>query len=141
MDAVAEHHRSTGEKFISVEDYERWAVADLSFHLAIVKACGNGRALSVLANQHVLSQSWSAFMGPQGLDNLLRTQQEHTAIFQAIQSRDPELACRLLREHINEAMLLALAAFDRRDSASSMNQESVPEDIEEIMRRLEARQA
>jgi len=141
MDAVAEHHRSTGEKFTSVEDLERWALADLSFHLAVVKACGNGRALSVLANQHLLSQSWSTTLEPQDLGILLQTQQEHTAIFQAIQSRDPELACRLLREHIDEAMRLALVAFDRRDSASLMDQETVPEAIEEIMHRLEARQA
>lgn len=141
MDAVAEHHRSTGEQFVSVEDCERWTVADLSFHMAVVKACGNVRALSVLANQHLLSRCWSSVLESMNLDSLLQTQQEHRAIFQAIQSRDPVLACRLLREHIHEGMQRALAAFDRRDSASSTDQESVPEDIEEIMRRLEARQA
>ncbi len=84
-------------------DPQKFAEADVAFHLIIAKASANDLIfdlLSLIRNQiqHALLK-----LGPWPRTPL-DAHNEHLGIMAAIRRRDPELARRLMREHIGEGL-------------------------------------
>ena len=81
------------------EDPEAFSAADIDFHLAIAKACGNRIFATVLISlQARCIQYAQANRGNQA--NHLRTVDAHQNIVDAIASGDPELAAAAMHAHL-----------------------------------------
>lgn len=98
-----------GEMRAAASDTERYLSADVTFHMAIATAARNEilfYALEML--QHVV-RAWirrilrRANGEPVSLD-------EHTAVYEALAARDPELARKVMKKHIGAASQRLLAA-------------------------------
>ena len=74
--------------------------ADINFHRTLVEAAGNRLLASLidsLASQSIRARVWGFVKGE---DVVEHTKQEHRAIFEGIQSHDPELASAAAAAHI-----------------------------------------
>jgi DNA-binding GntR family transcriptional regulator len=117
--AVAAHHVLERAPFISGDDpdhpTDEWTAAHAAFHLALVDGCTNRRLLNVartLREEAELYRQWSVSFGQEPERDLAG---EHHALLEAAVGREPELAARLMRDHINHtAQLLISVAVDER---------------------------
>ena len=112
MRAVAKAFRRSGREYIDRELYYRWNYADANFHLAIMRACGNWRAAKVMADQHLLSQTWGASHQRHDLAMLARLYREHARILRSIRRGDAREAREWMRKHIRSGRDATLADFD-----------------------------
>lgn len=79
---------------------QRFIAADMSFHFTLVRATANRRILKAVAETRVLLNVFSIRRKGHGLALLGDIHRYHNEIFEAVCSHQPELAMRLLREHI-----------------------------------------
>lgn len=112
MRAVARLFRDSGKESIDRDLYYRWNYADARFHLAIMRACGNWRAAKVLADQHLLSQTWGASHQRHDLQMLARLYREHARIMRSIRRGEVHEARELMRAHIRFGRESTLSHFD-----------------------------
>ncbi|NIH87497.1 GntR family transcriptional regulator [Amycolatopsis granulosa] len=82
---------------------EEWAVAHAAFHHALLSGCRNRRLLNVAARFRDAAELYRRWSLPPARDTARDPDEEHRAILKAAVDRDEELACRLLREHIEKA--------------------------------------
>jgi DNA-binding GntR family transcriptional regulator len=140
MLATIEQHCTTNNKFMANKEQERWIAADLSFHMAVVKACGNLRALKNLSDQHLLSRVWAGNYGLQDTNDAHASYLDHLKIYEAIAARDSVLSRGLLRKHIEDSLISALEGFDRREATMAyVSMDPSSDELEASLRRLEER--
>ncbi|HOB12231.1 MAG TPA: GntR family transcriptional regulator [Syntrophomonadaceae bacterium] len=101
---LEEMERLVAEKAESIanQDMERLVKVDTLFHEAIYKASRNQRLTSMISNLREQIQRYRttslAYPG-----RMQRSLEEHRSIVEAIQSRDPQIAQQVAREHIENA--------------------------------------
>lgn len=87
---------------IANQNMERLVQVDTMFHEAIYKASRNERLTSIISNLREQIQRYRttslAYPG-----RMQRSLEEHRGIVEAIQSRDPQIAQQVAREHIENA--------------------------------------
>lgn len=81
------------------ESYLRFIVADTAFHVGIAQLTGNALLVRSVANMRCQMERIMYAAMDIGYPGE-RTAREHKALLEAIRSRDPQLARRLMIEHI-----------------------------------------
>jgi GntR family transcriptional repressor for pyruvate dehydrogenase complex len=95
----------------NLSDLRAYVEADLHFHLEIATAAGNGVLLQLLQSIRALLRVW--------VDRALNDEdqarivlKEHTAVFEAIRSRDGDRAAAVMAEHMETAGKRLIATLD-----------------------------
>ncbi|AEM84181.1 GntR family transcriptional regulator [Streptomyces violaceusniger] len=111
--AVAAHHVLERALFLSPDDpahpTDEWAAAHAAFHLALLDGCTNRRLLDTARayrEEAELYRQWSVSFGQEPHRDLVA---EHRALLEAAVGRQPDLAARLLREHIAHTAQLLIS--------------------------------
>ncbi|MFF4479142.1 FadR/GntR family transcriptional regulator [Streptomyces sp. NPDC001520] len=96
-------------------DMAEWLATDLEFHTAITRVAGNRiRELAMTSVHLVRPMTNTVFVGLLDRDVI---QAQHSAVFEAIENQDPDLARTRLLEHVNHlADVRAQALAHRRAS-------------------------
>ncbi len=98
----------------SVEQIDRWMMADAALHMTLLRAAGNRRALKTVSDlrlmTHIFGRRWSV----RPVDDLAEICREHEQIVAALRQRDAAAAVAVMREHLRRGCRLALAQFGRR---------------------------
>lgn len=137
MRRLVDQQEETEAKFMNEENSLLFSKADLSFHVILLKASGNERALSFLTNQHLLSRLWSSISMPEDLDKGLRTCEEHSNILAAVRAGDQAAAGSRLEKHIligMESALSQLEMIKKNGGYASMSNRTA---LEEQLRMIE----
>ncbi|WP_040587820.1 GntR family transcriptional regulator [Sciscionella marina] len=121
---LAAHHVLERAPFFADGDIDhpgdQWSAAHAAFHLALIDACPNQHLLDVacaLREEAELYRQWSVSFGQEPDRNLPA---EHAALRDAALAKEPELAGRLIREHIaHTANLLISCAVDDPPASNS----------------------
>ena len=82
------------------EQMQRFVAADMMFHATLVRASANRRILKVLAETRVLLNIFSMRRMHHDVALLTDIHRYHSGVLDAVCSKNPEAAARLLREHI-----------------------------------------
>ena len=130
MQAVAREHQGTGRRFLSEELFDRHLAGDLTFHLALIRGCGNRMVSKLVDHHHLMSQIWCAV--PE--EDIARVYGEHLRIFHAVRDGDGNAARRLMQEHLTIARRNALERYDwhqRQQSAEETAENAWPETLRE----------
>lgn len=101
---LEEMERLVAEKAESIanQDMEKLIKVDTLFHEAIYKASRNQRLTSIISNLREQIQRYrTTSLSYPG--RMQRSLEEHRSIVEAIQSRDPQIAQQVAREHIENA--------------------------------------
>jgi DNA-binding GntR family transcriptional regulator len=89
---------------LSPEQMELFVAADMKFHATIVRAGANRRILKALLDTRVLLNVFSLRRKGHDVALLTEIHRYHNEVLDAVCSHKPELAARLLREHIRVSM-------------------------------------
>lgn len=91
-------------------------LADVAFHLLVLKASGNGRAYKIIADYHVMAHVCQRNMdnggSSQPLRDMIVTWRDHTRILRALRRRDAEGARHWMARHVEAANRQGLADPD-----------------------------
>lgn len=110
----------------------RLLAADLAFHLALLRAAGNGRIVKIVSDSRLLTRVFGARRQERSLSVVKETVRQHARILAAVRRRDPEGARRAMVAHVRASRDAALAAFDRRP---------VPGELIDALDRIELEEA
>lgn len=129
LNLAREVRKGKGEA--SPEMVTRSIVADLTFHMTILRSSGNSWVTKIVSDLHLMSQVWASDTGDPGQRSLRDwaiTWKEHRRIYLAIRRRDPEAAAKAMEAHLRHATKMALEYHDqqsRLESAQSVGFEWV----------------
>jgi DNA-binding GntR family transcriptional regulator len=81
---------------------ERWVLADVAFHMAIMRIAGNRRAAKIVGDLRLMTHMIRyANAGSSSVRHvLLATVRDHAAIWRALRRRDAAAAAKLMSDHI-----------------------------------------
>lgn len=99
------------------EALSRGAIADMAFHMLILKASGNPLVIKSVADMHLTGRIWGDDRG----DPIRKTPrdraqswQEHVRIYRAIRKRDAAAASHWMHVHLRHATVMALENYDQK---------------------------
>ena len=92
---------------------------DVKFHQALTAASGNKIIAAVLSSLENLQKKFSkeTYLEKDGDVLTERNLEEHLAIVRAIESRDPDLAEKAMKDHLDETRKFLLQYIERREKA------------------------
>lgn len=95
----------------STDDFEAFKEADSAFHREIALASGNTVLEDILQSIRSLLRIWMD-RGLRDEEQAVEAAREHSAVFEAIRSRDPEAARRVMQVHMATATGRLLSDFN-----------------------------
>ena len=125
------------------EATEAWQLADLAFHLTILRAAGNRETIKVLHNTEALLQTFGFRTDPPDawpnfVQYMTVNWELHDAIFEAIRNHSSENARTAMIEHHARARRNLLGRFDALEQNIPYDQPSPPGDFpREFRQRIE----
>jgi DNA-binding GntR family transcriptional regulator len=114
MIAIAEAVSQHGRAAWSGEAIDRWLLCDAEFHVVLLRAAGNGRALKIVSDLRVMTHVFGHYNESRPLGDLQRVCQEHQQLLDSLHRGDGAAARLVLVEHLRAGCKLALQAYDRR---------------------------
>ncbi|MBN2291415.1 MAG: GntR family transcriptional regulator [Pirellulales bacterium] len=137
---LAHEVRDSGLRYADESTLQRRAMAESMFHITLMRASGNRRAVKILGDNHIISQIWGHIPDRDDVRMLARIYREHSRILKHIRRGDAELARRCMLEHIRRGRDSVLAAFDwhqRQLSMGGKTAETWPEPLIRKVRQVE----
>jgi len=114
MRAAITAFRNSGAALMEGAPLRRYLLADLAFHLLLLRAAGNRYALKILCDVHIRSAIFGYRSHQRDLHHLAAVWLEHARVARAVRLRDAAAAQRLLEKHMQASLDAAVAAFDAR---------------------------
>lgn len=99
----------------------RYLNADLAFHLLLLKAAENRRALTIFADVNLRSAIFGCHSHERDLHHVAWVWLHHARVARSIRQRDPVAAQRWLESHMQQSMEAALHAHDARRTRDPRN--------------------
>ena len=93
---------------------DRWRLADAGFHLALLRAAGNRRALKTVSDLRVMTYVFGHQDDEHSLGDPARACDEHRRIIEAIRKADGTEARAVMAEHLHRASRIVLDVYERR---------------------------
>jgi DNA-binding GntR family transcriptional regulator len=118
--------------------WSRWTLADLAFHLAILRAAGNSRVIQIIGEARVMTRMFGYRTDPPAAARDLRAYFEenlrlHRDVYTAVRRRDPKAARKAMALHMRKARQNLLARFDAQHGGDG--EPVVTPEYPEVMRR------
>lgn len=89
---------------------QRYDTLNLQFHMALYAPCNNQVALSMIDQLHANSDRYLRPYYPKEADNAFKSIGEHQALVDACRNKDAELACAMLRTHLESTKTMLLSS-------------------------------
>jgi DNA-binding GntR family transcriptional regulator len=114
MVAIAQEVSRLGPSAWSGEQIDRWMLSDAVFHVVLLRAAGNSRALKTVSDLRLMTHVFGHHNDSRSLGDLERVCQEHEQLLDALRRGKASQAQQVLVRHLRAGCELALAAYDRR---------------------------
>lgn len=105
---------------------QRYLNADLAFHLLLLKAAENRRALTIFGDVNLRSAIFGGRSHQRDLHHVAWVWLQHARVARAVRRRDAGAAQRWLEAHMQSSMNAALEAYDARGSQQSTPAKNPP---------------
>jgi len=121
--ALKEELEKSGKPRLNAEQLQRFMVLDHSFHAMLMHLAANDRMLKVVTDSRLLIRIFAMGRHAYDVSQLDQLYRQHNQIIHAVSDQNPELATKLIAEHIRTSEQERLAAFDawERDVAMRKN--------------------
>lgn len=114
MRAAIGEFRDSGKPVMMGEPLRRYLNADLAFHLLLLKAADNRRALTIFGDVNLRSAIFGCRSHQRDLHHVAWVWLLHARVARAVRRRDAHAAERWLEAHMRASMNAALDAYDSR---------------------------
>lgn len=127
--------REVGEEYLSGEPLKQYLVADLKFHLLLLRAANNQTAMKIVAGSRIRDYVFGDSSHRRDLHHLAWVWLVHARIARAVQQRDARAARYWMRRHIRYSLRDALLAFDERQTKQTPRV-PVPSELGVVLERV-----
>jgi DNA-binding GntR family transcriptional regulator len=124
MVAIAQEVARLGQSEWSGEQIDRWMLSDAVFHVVLLRAAGNSRALKTVSDLRLMTHVFGHYNESRSLGDLERVCQEHEQLLDALHRGKASQAQQVLVRHLRAGCELALAAYDRRRMQEDSRQDA-----------------
>jgi len=139
MREAAHRFRDTGRSVMSGDILESFLVADLAFHVLVLKTADNHRAAKLVMDGRIDSMMFGSHTHERTLAHVARVWRLHDRVFKALRRRDGEAARHWMDAHIRGSMQAALALHDKEQAEHAIPRrpaEDLDKTIEAMLRTM-----
>ncbi|MEO2047206.1 MAG: GntR family transcriptional regulator [Pirellulales bacterium] len=111
MVAVADEVIRSENPRLNTDLADRWVKSDVAFHMTVLRAAGNRRALKITDELRIMAKIFGHREHEQLCDDLLRVCCEHRSIVTALREGNAVDARKAMAEHIRRGCQIDLAAY------------------------------
>ena len=118
---------------------DRWMLNDAGFHMTLLRAAGNRRAIKTVSDLRVMTHVFGHRNEDRQQTDLQRIYREHQELIDALRKRDSESATKVLVQHLRQGCEIAMQNYDRwrlhdtgGDSSATTYPDALLEQIHEI---------
>jgi len=104
--------RDSGKPFLEGDSLRRYLNADVGFHLLLLEAAENQRAMTIYTDLNVRSAVFGLRSHERDLHHVARVWLQHARVARAVRRRDAQAALQALEAHMHASMEAALEAYD-----------------------------
>jgi DNA-binding GntR family transcriptional regulator len=115
----------SGKETLNAVQMHRFVASDLSFHNMLMRMAVNDRILKVVNETRLLIRIFAIQRSGYDVATLENIHQQHESIIQAVRGQDPEMATRLLTQHIRTSLQERLDSYDVWEQETSLKK-SIP---------------
>ncbi|MEO2050095.1 MAG: GntR family transcriptional regulator [Pirellulales bacterium] len=112
MAAVADEVGQSGNHVLTIELADRWVTPDVAFHMTVLRAAGNRRALKITDKLRIMATIFGHRKHERPCDDLHDVCNEHRSIITALREGNADDARKVMSEHIHRGCQIDLAAYD-----------------------------
>lgn len=141
MRAAIRDFRDSKKEIMTGGPLRRYLDADLAFHLLLLKAADNRRALTIFGDVQLISSVFGCRSHRRDLHHVAWVWRYHARVARAVRRRDANTAQRHLMRHMQESMTAAVEAYDARcktTAVPAMASAQVTEAVTALMAELHA---
>ncbi|MGN0799360.1 MAG: GntR family transcriptional regulator [Christensenellales bacterium] len=109
-EADTQHAQELLNMFQAERNPQRYDTLNLQFHFALYSPCNNDVALSMIDQLHANSDRYLRPYYPKEDDSAFKAIEEHQALIDACRKKNTELACAVLRTHLESTKTLLLTS-------------------------------
>jgi DNA-binding GntR family transcriptional regulator len=120
MTAIAEEVAQLGPSAWSGERIDRWVLSDAEFHVILLRAAGNGRALRIVSDLRLMTHVFGHHNNSRNLKDLERVCEEHSQFLDALRKGKASLAQQVLVKHLRAGCELTIVAACRKQANKRM---------------------
>ncbi len=106
--------RDSKAAMLTGQALRRYLNADLAFHVLLLKAAENRRAMAIFGDVNLRSAIFGCHSHQRDLRHVAWVWLQHARVARAVRQRNPEAAQRRLEAHMQASMNAALEAYDSR---------------------------
>jgi DNA-binding GntR family transcriptional regulator len=120
MLAAIRDFRDSKKEIMTGGPLRRYLNADLAFHLLLLKAADNHRALTIFGDVQLISSVFGCRSHRRDLHHVAWVWRYHARVARAVRRRDADAAQRHLARHMQESMNAAVDAYDARRKTATV---------------------
>jgi DNA-binding GntR family transcriptional regulator len=113
LGAVLTDVNSDGRMNWKPQDNDRWMVNDAGFHMTLLRAAGNRRAIKTVSDLRVMTHVFGHRSEDRSKVDLERIHKEHQLLIDALRKRDAAAATQVLVQHLRTGCEVALKNYDQ----------------------------
>lgn len=114
MLAAIRAFRDSGRSSMRGRALQSYLTADINFHLLLLQAADNQRAMGIYCDVNLLSSIFGCRSHERDLHHVAWVWLQHARVARAVRRRDPQAALRALERHMRSSMEAALEAYEAR---------------------------
>jgi DNA-binding GntR family transcriptional regulator len=123
-----------------VKRNDRWMLNDAGFHMTLLRAAGNRRAIKTVSDLRVMTHVFGHRNEDRQLIDLERIHREHQQLIDALRKRDGETATKVLVQHLRQGCEIAMHNYDRwrlQDAGSDSSAMTYPDALLQQIHEIE----
>jgi len=132
MHAAATALRDSGDTYLAGEPLKQYLVADLKFHLLLLKAANNRTALKIVTDRRIRDCAFGDSSHHRTLSHVAQVWLVHARIARAVRRKDAKAARHWMRQHIRGSLRDALTAL-KEWQTNRTPRSSVPSEVSALL--------
>lgn len=140
MRSLLRKFRLKNGRAMDVSVPHQWVLADLGFHILILRASGNRRVLKIVSDSKMMTAMFGFKREHPGytvFSAMCTTFRQHCGILRAFQKRNDGAAKRLMSHHIHDSCRRALARYEWEKQRTGKGLKPYAHSLQELMGQLD----
>lgn len=113
MAAVVDELSTQGTSHWSADQADRWNLADAGFHMTLLRAAGNRRALRTVADLRLMTLIFGHQDAARRVERVVHACREHQDILGAVERHDADAARDMMEKHLRRGTEVAVEVYER----------------------------
>jgi len=137
MRLIAREYRASGATVLEGTPLRQFLVADMGFHMLLIRATANRRMMKIISDMGVLVRIFGHRRQVHTADVVLRTCRYHQRILRAVEKHDADAARDWMVRHLRASRRQTLTSLDHLQAGENAAPLAIPADLLEELKHME----